>query len=106
MIGYAFCGSFCTIEQSLEQLRGLVKRGYEVLPIMSDRVYETNTRFFNADELRRTVESICGRKIIHTIVDAEPLGPKTVLEALVISPCTGNTLAKLAAGKEIYDQPR
>ena len=103
MIGYAFCGSFCTIEQSLEQLRGLVETGYEVLPIMSDRVYETSTRFFDADELRKTVESICGRKIIHTIVEAEPLGPKTVLEALVISPCTGNTLAKLAAG--ITDTP-
>ncbi len=103
MIGYAFCGSFCTIDKSLEQLKLLIEQGYDVLPIMSDRVYNTDTRFFEAQALRNTVESLCGHNIVHTITAAEPLGPKIVLDALVISPCTGNTLAKLACG--ITDSP-
>lgn len=98
MIGYAFCGSFCTHKKSLEQLTKLVGLGYEVLPIMSDNVYSTNTRFGNAEELIRQVESITGNKVIHSIVEAEPLGPTVSLDALIISPCTGNTLAKMARG--------
>lgn len=103
MIGYAFCGSYCTIGQSLSQLRGLRDSGLDILPIMSDNVYNYDTRFFRAEDLRMRVENICGRKIIHTIVEAEPLGPVVTLDALVISPCTGNTLAKLACG--ITDTP-
>ncbi len=103
MIGYAFCGSFCTIDRSLEQLSVLIDQGYDVLPIMSDRVYETDTRFFEAEKLKKTVEQLCGHNIVHTITAAEPLGPKIVLDALVISPCTGNTLAKMACG--ITDSP-
>lgn len=103
MIGYAFCGSYCTIGQSLSQLRALRDGGRDILPIMSDNVYNYDTRFFGAEDLRARVEDICGRKIIHTIVDAEPLGPVVALDALVISPCTGNTLAKLACG--ITDTP-
>jgi len=103
MLGYAFCGSFCTISKSLKVLRSLVAEGNSVLPIMSDSVYTTDTRFGNADELIKTVEGVCGRNIVHTIVDAEPLGPKTPLDMLVICPCTGNTLAKIASG--ITDTP-
>lgn len=103
MIGYAFCGSFCTIDRSLKMLRRLASEGNSMLPIMSDAVYSTDTRFGKADELLRTVESICKREVIHSIVDAEPLGPKTALDMLVICPCTGNTLAKIAAG--ITDTP-
>ena len=98
MIGYAFCGSFCTLERSLSVLESLVRSGREVLPIMSERTYEVSTRFFEASELRQRVEQITKNPIIHTVKDAEPLGPKTPLEALIISPCTGNTLAKLATG--------
>lgn len=98
MIGYAFCGSFCTLEKSLSVLELLVRSGREVLPIMSERTYETTTRFFDKEELRRRVEEITGNSIIHTVKDAEPLGPQRPLEGLIISPCTGNTLAKLAAG--------
>jgi dipicolinate synthase subunit B len=97
MIGYAFCGSFCTISDSLKELGALVGRGLDVVPIMSERVYETNTRFFAADELRRRVKLITGREIIHTVEGAEPFGPKP-LDALIIAPCTGNTLAKMAMG--------
>lgn len=98
MIGYAFCGSFCTHKASVEQLRALLSLGYDVLPIMSENVYSTDTRFGKAKELCDEVERLCSHKIIHTIVDAEPLGPKVSLDAMIISPCTGNTLAKLAAG--------
>lgn len=98
MIGYAMCGSYCTHAASLSELRGLIEKGYDVLPIMSDNVYSTDTRFGRADELIENVEKLCGKKAVHTIVDAEPLGPKTPLEALIICPCTGNTLAKMAAG--------
>ena len=98
MIGYAFCGSFCTHGRSLETLQQLVGRGYEVQPIMSECVYNTDTRFGTAEALRNSVREICGREIIHTIVGAEPLGPKIQLEAMIISPCTGNTLAKIANG--------
>lgn len=98
MIGYAMCGSFCTHGDSLEALRSLISIGLEVQPIMSRAVYYTDTRFHLAEDLRCEVELLTGRKIIHTIADAEPLGPSQPLEALVIAPCTGNTLAKLANG--------
>ena len=98
MIGYAMCGSFCTHSQSLCQLEKLAEKGYEIQPIMSEVVYTTDTRFGKAKDLIERVESICGRPIIHTIVAAEPLGPQHPLDALIISPCTGNTLAKLSCG--------
>ena len=98
MIGYAFCGSYCTHKSSLTQLEALVGEGYSILPIMSENVYTTDTRFGRADDLKLKVEALCGQKIVHTIVDAEPLGPKISLDAMIICPCTGNTLAKLAAG--------
>ena len=98
MIGYAFCGSFCTLSHSLAAFRRLRADGVDLLPIFSERVYETDTRFWRAEEFRHAVESLAGKSAIHTIVEAEPLGPTTPLDALVISPCTGNTLAKLASG--------
>ena len=98
MIGYAFCGSFCTLKDSLAALEMLANKGYEIQPIMSEAVYGTDTRFFSKDELCRKIRSIAGRQIIHTVKDAEPLGPKNPLSALIIAPCTGNTIAKLATG--------
>ena len=98
MIGYAFCGSFCTLKASLAELRELVRSGERVLPIMSERVYSTDTRFYACEELRREVMEITDNEIIHTVKDAEPLGPKLPLDALIIAPCTGNTLAKMANG--------
>lgn len=98
MLGYAFCGSFCTHAAAFRELQRLVESGYEVQPIFSETVNGTDTRFGRAEDLRIAVESLCKRKIIHTIVDAEPLGPAIRLEALILAPCTGNTLAKIANG--------
>lgn len=103
MLGFAFCGSFCTHQTAVKQLEKLIDAGYEICPIFSDKVYSTDTRFGSAWDLRDRVESLCKRKVIHTIEEAEPLGPKQVLDALLICPCTGNTLAKMAHG--ITDTP-
>ena len=103
MIGFAFCGSFCTLSESLKVLHRLVSDGYEVVPIVSENVYRTDTRFGKAENFRRLIEEICQRQVICDIVGAEPLGPTVKLDALIICPCTGNTLAKLAHG--ITDTP-
>ena len=97
-LGYAFCGSFCTIKQSVEALKMLVHEGYKIRPIMSQIVYSTDTRFGKACDLIEEVEDLCKEKIIHDIVSAEPIGPKNLLDAIAVSPCTGNTLAKIALG--------
>ena len=98
MIGYAICASFCSFTKTLAVLERLVAEGYEIQPIMSERAYLTDTRFWSAKEFRERIEALTGREIIRTVEDAEPLGPKTPLDALIISPCTGNTLAKIARG--------
>lgn len=98
MLGYAFCGSFCTFSASFSVLERLIADGYEVQPIMSENAYSTDTRFQAADVFARRVESLCKREIIHTSKDAEPLGPAMPLDAMIIAPCTGNTLAKIASG--------
>ncbi len=98
MIGYAICGSFCSFRKALSTLERLVAEGHEIQPIMSERAYSTDTRFYRADEFRKRLAEITGREIIHTVEAAEPLGPRMPLDALVISPCTGNTLAKIARG--------
>ncbi len=97
-IGYAMCGSFCTIDKSIIELEKLSKTGADIYPIMSPIVYSTDTRFTKAKELIETVEGLTGKKIIHTINEAEPIGPKGLLDLLIISPCTGNTLSKMALG--------
>ncbi len=102
-IGYALCGSFCTFSQAIEQLESLSRSENELVPIMSFNAYSTDTRFGKAADHINRIESICRRRMINTIADAEPLGPKEKLDLLIISPCTGNTLAKLAAG--ITDTP-
>lgn len=102
-LGYAFCGSFCTIKKSLAALKTLAESGYKIKPIMSQIVYNTDTRFGKAEDLISEVEEICGEKIIHDIAAAEPIGPKNLLDIIVVSPCTGNTAAKIALG--ITDTP-
>lgn len=98
MIGYAFCGSYCTFAESFLQFERLCKEGFELQPIMSENAYSTSTRFFEAEKFRKMLSQTAGREVIHTVVDAEPLGPSRRLECLIIAPCTGNTLAKLALG--------
>ena len=97
MIGYAFCGSFCTLSRSLPVLDALIKRGETVVPFISERVYSTDTRFWKSRDFVGKVEDMCGRRAVHTVEDAEPYGPNR-LDYLVISPCTGNTLGKIAHG--------
>ena len=102
-IGFALCGSFCTFSEVIAEMKKLSDKGYNIFPIMSFNAYHTDTRFGKAEEHIRRIEEICGKKIISTIPDAEPIGPKKMLDILVIEPCTGNTLAKLANG--ITDTP-
>ncbi|MBQ7160207.1 MAG: dipicolinate synthase subunit B [Clostridia bacterium] len=97
MIGYAVCGSFCTIAASLETLEKLTKE-YDVLPIISENVRRFDTRFGRSADIVARCEKLCGREAVCDIVSAEPLGPARPLDAMVIAPCTGNTLAKLASG--------
>lgn len=102
-IGYCICGSFCTIKKSIEQMQKLKKTGHEILPIMSFTAYSKNTRFGKASEITQQIESICNKKIIKTIEEAEPIGPKNLTDILIVAPCTGNTLAKIE--KSITDTP-
>lgn len=102
-LGYAFCGSFCTIDKSLEALKELAGAGYKIKPIMSQIVYTTDTRFGKAEDLKKQVMQLCGSEIIHDIKGAEPIGPKNLLDIIVVAPCTGNTIAKIALG--ITDTP-
>ena len=102
-LGFAMCGSFCTFDAVLTQLEAMRAEFPKIIPIMSTVSYETDTRFGTAADFRARLESACGQPIIHTIAQAEPIGPKKLLDVLVIAPCTGNTLAKLANG--IADTP-
>lgn len=100
-IGFAVTGSFCTFARVFPQMQLLVEKGYRVIPIMSENAYATDTRFGRAQDWIKRAEEITGEAVIHTITQAEPIGPKKLLDLLVIAPCTGNTLGKLACG--IYD---
>lgn len=102
-VGFAMCGSFCTFSRAVPQMERLVKDGYKVVPIMSENAYTTDTRFGSARDFIDKIEKLTDEKIIHTISDAEPIGPKKMCDLLIVAPCTGNTLAKLAAG--ITDTP-
>ena len=102
-VGFALCGSFCTFEPVLAAMSALAGEYENVVPILSRAVAETDSRFGTAADFRRRIETICGRPAIDSIAGAEPIGPKKRLDLLVIAPCTGNTLAKLAAG--IADGP-
>ena len=97
-VGFAFCGSFCTLSRGLDALEATAARYTNLIPIVSERVAATDTRFGNAHDFMREMERICGRRVIATVEQAEPIGPKGLLDVLVICPCTGNTLAKLAHG--------
>lgn len=95
-IGYALTGSFCTLDDALLAMERLVQAGAEVTPIVSFAVVHTDTRFGAAQDFLNRIEKIAGRPAIATIAAAEPIGPKKLLDVLVVAPCTGNTLAKLA----------
>lgn len=94
-VGFALCGSFCTYERVFPVMDRLSK-SYDVIPIFSQSAYSTDSRFGAAAEYIAKAEAICGKPVLHTLTDVEPIGPKKLLDALVVAPCTGNTLAKLA----------
>ena len=97
-VGFAFCGSFCTYDKAMAALEEVRRRWPDVTPIISERSAATDTRFGNAHDFMREMQRICDRRPIDSIRAAEPIGPQKLLDVLVICPCTGNTLAKLAAG--------
>ena len=97
-IAFALTGSFCTFDLAIEQMKKLLDLNAEIIPIMSDNAYSIDTRFGDAEMFRKKIERLCGREIIHSIKDAEPLGPQRMADVLIVAPCTGNTLAKLAGG--------
>ncbi len=94
-IGFALCGSFCTYSQVFPVME-LLARDYHLLPIFSASAATVDSRFGSATDHLHTAEEICGCKVVQTIAQAEPIGPKKLLDALIVAPCTGNTLAKLA----------
>lgn len=102
-IGYCLTGSFCTFSKSIKQIELLSQNGYNVIPILSYNSQITDSRFGEADKFRADIEEITGNKALCKIEEVEPIGPKKLLDILIISPCTGNTLGKLANG--IYDTP-
>lgn len=102
-IGFALTGSFCTFRSILPVIRELKDDGHNIIPVMSYNAYKTDTRFGTSQFFRESIEDICSNKIIASIEEAEPIGPKKLLDVLIIAPCTGNTLAKLSTG--IADTP-
>ena len=94
-IGFAMCGSFCTYSQVFPVME-LLSRDYRLIPIFSEASYSIDSRFGTAADHIRTAQELCGTEPLHTVAQVEPFGPKKLLDALIIAPCTGNTLAKLA----------
>lgn len=97
-IGYCLTGSYCTFQKSLEVLSELLDAGFEVFPMMSENAYHTDTRFGTAKDFVETIEKMTGKPVLAQINQVEPIGPKKYIDVMVISPCTGNTLSKLANG--------
>ncbi|MCL6638456.1 MAG: dipicolinate synthase subunit B [Firmicutes bacterium] len=102
-VGFAMTGSHCCLEDVMPQVRAIVEEGAEVIPIISSVVAGTDTRFGPAQKWKNRLKEITGKSAIETQVDAEPIGPQKLLDVMVVAPCTGNTLAKLANG--ITDTP-
>lgn len=97
-VGFAVTGSFCTLKKTVAHIRDLTENSADVIPIMSEITYNTDTRFGKAEDFISEIKSITGNEIITSIKGAEPIGPKNILDALIIAPCTGNTLSKIALG--------
>ena len=102
-IGYCFTGSFCTFRKSINVLKKIIKLNANVFPIMSFNSYNLDTKFGKAKDFINEIEDLTNKKIIHTIQDAEPIGPKKMFDILIIAPCSGNTISKLA--NDIIDTP-
>ena len=102
-IGFVITGSFCTFRKTIDELKKIVKLGAKVVPIMSENSYTLDTKFGKAEDFIKEIEEITNNKILHTITEVEPLGPKDMLDIVVVVPATANTIAKLA--NDIIDGP-
>ncbi len=102
-IGFVMTGSFCTFRKTIDELKKIVKMNTEIVPIMSENSYTMDTKFGKSEDFINEIENITGTKVLHTIQEVEPLGPKDMLDILVVAPATGNTIAKLA--NDIIDGP-
>lgn len=102
-VGFAFTGSFCTFDKTIVVLKKLFSLKANITPIMSFNSYYLDTKFGKAKDFRNQIKEITGKDIIHTIKDAEPIGPKNMFDILIIAPCSGNTISKLA--NDIIDTP-
>ena len=102
-IGFVLTGSFCTFSKTIPKMKELIEKGAEVIPIMSFNSYNLDTKFGKAQDFINEIEEITEKKIIHTIQEAEPIGPKRLTDIMVVAPCSGNTMAKLAC--DIIDTP-
>jgi dipicolinate synthase subunit B len=97
-VGYCLTGSYCTFKKSVAAIKKLIEAGYEIFPMMSENAYKTDTRFGTAESFIKEIEEITGKKVLAEIGKVEPIGPKKYFDVMVIAPCTGNTLSKLANG--------
>ena len=102
-IGFTLTGSFCTFQKVIPKMKEIKKLGAEIIPIMSFNSYKLDTKFGKAKDFIEEIENITGKEIIHTIQGAEPIGPKKMTDIMIIAPCSGNTMAKLAC--DIIDTP-
>ena len=102
-IGFVLTGSFCTFEKTIPQMKKLKNYGAKIIPIMSFNSYNLDTKFGKAKDFIKEIEEICGKEIIHTIQDAEPIGPKHLTDIMIVAPASGNTMSKLAC--DIIDTP-
>ena len=102
-LGYALTGSFCTLDKSIKEMARLETQSYDILPIMSENAYTVSTRFGKAHDIVTRIENIARKSVIHTVSGAEPIGPRGMCDILLVAPCTGNTLSKIALG--ITDTP-
>ncbi|MCX7842212.1 MAG: dipicolinate synthase subunit B [Clostridia bacterium] len=102
-IGFGITGSFCTFSAVLPEIDKIVKEGAFVTPIISEAVDSFDTRFGKSEDIKQKLKAITGNDVIATIVDAEPIGPKAMLDVMVVAPCTGNTIAKIC--NAITDSP-
>ena len=102
-IGFTLTGSFCTFQKVIPKMKEIKKLGAEIIPIMSFNSYNLDTKFGKAKDFIEEIENITGKEIIHTIQEAEPIGPKKMTDIMIIAPCSGNTMAKLAC--DIIDTP-
>lgn len=102
-VGFALTGSHCTLAEIMPLLKNLVAEGAEVYPIVSQSVNELTTKYGSAEQWKDMLEEITGKPVINTVVKAEPIGPGKMLDVMIVAPCTGNTLAKLA--NSIVDGP-